>query len=113
MGLNLTPDEAAALEARTEGWIAGLHLAALSLKEQADRGAFIRAFAGDDRHVMDYLVNEVLGRQSEAVQRFLLHTAILERLCGALCDAVLGQELALFHRPAATLRQMYRQPMRR
>jgi len=90
MGLGLTPDEVAALEVRTEGWIAGLHLAALSLKGQADRAAFIRAFAGDDRHVMDYLVSEVLSRQSEAVQRFLLHTAILDRLCGPLCDAVVG-----------------------
>ena len=90
MGLGLTPDEVAALEARTEGWIAGLHLAALSLQGQADRTAFIQAFAGDDRHVMDYLVDEVLSRQSEAVLRFLLHTATLDRLCGPLCDAVLG-----------------------
>jgi len=90
MGLDLTPDEVTALEARTEGWIAGLHLAALSLKGQADRTAFIQAFAGDDRHVMDYLVDEVLSRQSEAVLRFLLRTAILERLCGPLCDAVVG-----------------------
>ena len=92
MGLGLTPDEVSALEARTEGWIAGLHLAALSLKGEADRAAFIRAFAGDDRHVMDYLVSEVVSRQSEAVQRFLLHTAILERLCGPLCDAVLDSD---------------------
>jgi LuxR family maltose regulon positive regulatory protein len=92
MGLGLTPDEVAALEARTEGWIAGLHLAALSLKGQADRAAFIQAFAGDDRHVMDYLVSEVVSRQSEAAQRFLLHTAILERLCGPLCDAVVGSD---------------------
>jgi len=90
MQLGLTPDEVAALGTRTEGWIAGLHLAALSLRGQADRVAFIRAFAGDDRHVMDYLVNEVLSRQTEAVQRFLLHTAILDRLCSPLCQAVVG-----------------------
>jgi LuxR family maltose regulon positive regulatory protein len=60
MGLELTPDDIAALEARTEGWIAGLHLAALSLQGHADRSDFIRSFAGDDRHVMDYLVGEVL-----------------------------------------------------
>jgi LuxR family maltose regulon positive regulatory protein len=92
MQLGLPPDEVNALETRTEGWIAGLHLAALSLQGRSDRAAFIRAFAGDDRHVMDYLVNEVLARQSEAVQRFLLHTAILERLSGPLCDAVAGSE---------------------
>jgi LuxR family maltose regulon positive regulatory protein len=90
MRLDLTPHEVAALEARTEGWIAGLHLAALSLRGQASRTGFIRAFAGDDRHVMDYLVNEVLSRQSEPVQRFLHHTAILDRLCSSLCQAVLG-----------------------
>ncbi len=90
MGLDLTAKDVAALATRTEGWIAGLQLAALSLQGEADRGAFIRAFAGDDRYVMDYLVNEVLSRQSEAVRRFLLHTAILERFCAPLCDAVLG-----------------------
>jgi len=93
MGLNLMPDEVAALEARTEGWIAGLQLAALSLAGQADSGAFVQAFSGDDRHVMDYLVDEVLSRQSEPVQRFLLQTSILKRLSGPLCDVVCGDEL--------------------
>jgi LuxR family maltose regulon positive regulatory protein len=88
MGLELTPDDIAALEARTEGWIAGLHLAALSLQGHADRSDFIRSFAGDDRHVMDYLVGEVLSLQPESIQRFLMHTSILERMCGPLCDAV-------------------------
>jgi LuxR family maltose regulon positive regulatory protein len=91
MKLELLPDEIAALDTRTEGWIAGLHLAALSLRDRGDHGdreAFIQAFAGDDRHVMDYLVNEVLACQPQPVQRFLLHTAILERLSGPLCDAV-------------------------
>jgi LuxR family maltose regulon positive regulatory protein len=95
MGLDLTPDDVTALEARTEGWIAGLHLAALSLEGRADRSNFIRAFAGDDRHVMDYLVGEVLSLQPDSVQRFLLHTAILERMCGPLCDVVVdGDEPA-------------------
>ncbi len=89
MGLELASDDIAALEARTEGWIAGLHLAALSLQGHADRADFIRSFAGDDRHVMDYLVGEVLSLQPESVQRFLLHTSIMERMCGPLCDAVM------------------------
>jgi LuxR family maltose regulon positive regulatory protein len=90
MGLDLSPDQVAALETRTEGWIAGLHLAALSLRGQGDRAAFIRAFAGDDRHVMDYLTDQVLSRQPQEIQDFMLHTAILERLCGPLCDAVIA-----------------------
>jgi LuxR family maltose regulon positive regulatory protein len=98
MGLNLTPGEVAALGAKTEGWIAGLQLAALALQTslsspgQADCAAFVRRFAGDDRHVMDYLVDEVLARQSRAVQRFLLRTSIQERLTGPLCDAVVGED---------------------
>ena len=84
MGLELTPDDIAALEARTEGWIAGLHLAALSLQGHADRADFIRSFAGDDRHVMDYLVGEVLSLQPESVQRFLLHTSSWS-VCAARC----------------------------
>jgi LuxR family maltose regulon positive regulatory protein len=90
MDLDLSPDQVSALEARTEGWIAGLHLAALSLRGQGDRAAFIRAFAGDDRHVMDYLTDQVLSRQPQEVQDFMLYTAILERLCGPLCDAVMA-----------------------
>ena len=73
---------------RTEGWAAGLYLAALSLRGQADPHAFVEAFAGDDRHVVDYLGAEILERQGPAVQSFLLQTSILERLCGPLCDAV-------------------------
>jgi LuxR family maltose regulon positive regulatory protein len=92
MGLDLTQAEVSALAFRTEGWVAGLHLAALSLQGHEDRAAFIQDFAGDDRHVMDYLVGEVLSRQPKAVHRFLLRTAILERLCGPLCDAVMGEE---------------------
>jgi LuxR family maltose regulon positive regulatory protein len=90
MDLGLSPDQVSALEARTEGWIAGLHLAALSLRGRADRAAFIQAFAGNDRHVMDYLTDQVLSRQPQEIQNFMLYTAILERLCGPLCDAVMA-----------------------
>jgi LuxR family transcriptional regulator, maltose regulon positive regulatory protein len=89
MGLSLAADEIAALESRTEGWIAGLQLAALSLQGQPDAHRFIASFTGSHRFVLDYLVEEVLQRQPERIQRFLLHTAILQRLCGSLCDAVL------------------------
>jgi LuxR family maltose regulon positive regulatory protein len=95
MGLELSPAEIAVLESRTEGWVAGLQLAALSLhgyQTPANRSDFIQAFAGDDRHVMDYLVDEVVSRQPEDVQTFLLHTAVLDRLCGPLCDAVVHGE---------------------
>lgn len=89
-GLDLSSDDVAILEARTEGWIAGLQLAALSLKDEDDRRAFIQAFAGDDRYIMDYLAEEVLHRLPEEVKNFLLKTSILERLCGPLCDHVTG-----------------------
>ncbi|NJN94654.1 MAG: LuxR family transcriptional regulator [Anaerolineales bacterium] len=92
MGLGLAEDDIAALEARTEGWIAGLQLAALSLQQQADRSGFIKAFSGDDRYVLDYLLDEVFSRQSAPIQTFLLQTSILDRLCGPLCDAVLGKD---------------------
>ena len=92
MGLSLTVEDVAALEARTEGWIAGLQLAALSMQGQQDMPGFVRAFAGDHRYILDYLVEEVLQRQPEAVRSFLLQTAILDRLNGSLCDAVTGQE---------------------
>ena len=90
MDLNLSAEDVAALETRTEGWIAGLQLAALSLQGHRDVRDFIRAFAGDHRYVMDYLVEEVLQRQPEPVRRFLLETSILDRLNGPLCDAVTG-----------------------
>ncbi len=88
VGLDLDTAEIAALEGRTEGWIAALQLAALSLQGRADVAGFIAGFAGDDRYVVDYLVEEVLGRQPEAVRSFLLDTSILDRLSGPLCDAV-------------------------
>src|SRR5437588_5458158 len=92
MGLDLSAEDIAALERRTEGWIAGLQLAALSLQGHQDVPAFIRAFAGDHRYIVDYLVEEVLQRQPEPVRSFLLQTSILDRLNGSLCDAVTGQE---------------------
>jgi LuxR family maltose regulon positive regulatory protein len=92
MGLNLSAEDIAALEARTEGWIAGLQLAALSMKGREDVAGFVRSFAGDNRYVVDYLIEEVLQRQPERVRSFLLQTSILERLNGPLCDAVTGQE---------------------
>ena len=88
IGLVLSDEDAAALDARTEGWIAGLQLAALSLQTETDSRRFIQSFTGTHRFVMDYLLEEVLNRQPDAVQAFLLRTAILERMCGPLCDAV-------------------------
>lgn len=88
MGLGLTASDVQALEARTEGWIAALQLAALSVQGRDDASAFIDTFAGDDRFVVDYLVGEVLHRLPAAVERFLLHTSVLDRLEASLCDAV-------------------------
>ncbi len=90
MGLNLSAENIAALETRTEGWIAGLQLAALSMQGHQDTASFIRSFTGSHHFVLDYLIEEVLGQQPERVHTFLLRTSILDRLCGALCDAVLG-----------------------
>ena len=90
MGLNLPAEAIAALEARTEGWIAGMQLAALSMQGQPDAASFIKSFTGSHHFVLDYLIEEVLQRQPESIQTFLLRTSILERLCGPLCDAVLG-----------------------
>ncbi len=92
MGLALTTQHVAALEGRTEGWIAALQLAALSLRGREDVASFIANFAGDDRYIVDYLAEEVLNRQPTDVQHFLLQTSILDRLSGSLCDAVTGQQ---------------------
>jgi len=91
MGLQLTARDVAALEGRTEGWIAALQLAALSMQGRDDVAGFIAGFAGDDRYVVDYLAEEVLQRLPDRVQAFLLQTSILDRLSGPLCDAVTGQ----------------------
>src|SRR6266568_2148640 len=88
MGLTLSAQDIAALERRTEGWIAGLQLAAISLQGHEDAAGFITSFTGSHHFVLDYLVEEVLGQQDARVQTFLLRTSILERLCGPLCDAV-------------------------
>ena len=82
----------AALAARTEGWAAGLELAALSLRGQDDAAAFVAAFTGSHRYVLDYLAEEVLERQDEQLRTFLLETSVLDRLSGPLCDAVTGRE---------------------
>ncbi|MCZ8511929.1 LuxR C-terminal-related transcriptional regulator [Paenibacillus filicis] len=89
MGLSLSSEKIALLESRTEGWVAGLQLAALSMQGQQDPARFIQAFTGSHHFVLDYLAQEVLEQQSESIQTFLLHTSILDRLCGPLCDAVL------------------------
>ena len=94
MGLSLSKEDIAALETRTEGWIAGLQLAALSMRGLADATSFIKSFTGTHHFVLDYLVEEVLGQQSESVQTFLLRTSILERLCSPLCDAVVSDPSA-------------------
>lgn len=91
MGLRLGADDVLALEGRTEGWVAGLQLAALSLRGVSDVAGFIDAFTGSHRFVIDYLADEVLARQPAAVRDFLLRTAVLDGLTGSLCDAVTGQ----------------------
>ena len=116
--LGLDSGDVAALQARTEGWAAGLYLAALSLQDRPDRNGFITAFTGNNRHIVDYLGTEVLDRQPEEVRHFFLHTAILDRLSGPLCDAVLDasgsdrllEELErsnLFLQPLDTTREWY------
>jgi LuxR family maltose regulon positive regulatory protein len=94
MGLNLSEENIAALEARTEGWIAGLQLAALSMQGRSDAASFIKSFTGSHHFVLDYLIEEVLQQQSASIQTFLLRTSILDRMCGPLCDAVLGSPSA-------------------
>ena len=94
MGLDLAADTIAALETRTEGWIAGLQLAALSLQGQHDATSFIQSFTGSDQFITDYLLEEVLQQQPQRVQAFLLRTSILDRLSGPLCDAVLRDPAA-------------------
>ena len=121
MNIHLSDNDIADLENRTEGWIAGLQLAAVSMQGQTDTAGFIRAFTGSHRYVLDYLIEEVLQQQPEDVQSFLLRTSILDRMSGPLCDAVLlnpsasGQETLeylersnLFIVPLDTERHWYR-----
>jgi len=91
LGLGLPDQDLSTLETRTEGWVSGLHLAALSLKHAGDRHAFVEAFAGSDRFVLDYLMEEVLAQQPPDVCTFLLQTSLLDRFNAALCDHVTGQ----------------------
>jgi LuxR family maltose regulon positive regulatory protein len=91
-GLGLSAADVAILEARTEGWIVGLQLAALSMQGREELPGFIRAFAGDDRYIVDYLVDEVLQRQPDRVRSFLLQTSVLDRLSAPLCDALTGRD---------------------
>jgi LuxR family maltose regulon positive regulatory protein len=91
MALDLPVEAVAAIEERTEGWIAGLQMAAISMqgrKQDGDLSAFIEAFSGTHRFILDYLIEEVLNRQSPEIQNFLLETSILDRMCGDLCDAI-------------------------
>ncbi len=90
MNLVISPSDIATLETRTEGWIAGLQMAALSMQGRSDLPQFIREFSGSHRYILDYLVEEVLANQPPQIQRFLLYTSILERLTSPLCDAVLA-----------------------
>jgi LuxR family maltose regulon positive regulatory protein len=90
--LDLSIEDIALLESRTEGWITGLQLAALSMQDRSDPSAFVAKFSGDNRYIVDYLLEEVLHRQPEEIQDFLLRTSILDPLSGSLCDAVLGKK---------------------
>ena len=94
LGIPLTSEQLLALEMRTEGWVAGLQLAALSMRNLTDASAFIDAFSGGHEHIADYLTDEVIAQQSEAVVSFLLQTSILEHLTAPLCEAVTGQTRA-------------------
>ena len=92
LALSLSAQDLSTLEERTEGWIAGLHLAAMSLKGAPDRHAFVEAFAGSDRFVLDYLMEEVLSVQPPEVRSFLVETSLLERFNAGLCDGVTGRQ---------------------
>lgn len=94
MGLALSPAEVQLLAARTEGWIVGLQLAALSMHGQGDKAEFLRSFSGGHRYIFTYLLEEVLNQQPKAIQAFLLQTAILTRLCAPLCAAILDSATA-------------------
>src|SRR6202042_2365905 len=88
--LGLAIETVSRLHQRTEGWAAGLYLAALSLRDRRDADELIAGFSGDDRRIVDYLVGEVLDQQPDAVLRFLLSPSVLDRFCAPLCDAVTG-----------------------
>ena len=91
IGVKLSTEQIAALDSRTEGWIAGLQMAALTMRGRDDLADFIQTFSGSNRYVLDYLMDEVVKKQSEQCQEFLLRTSILDRMNGKLCEAVSGQ----------------------
>src|SRR3712207_4265009 len=91
MVLDLSAEDVSVLEERTEGWIAGLQLAALSMRDRQDVSGFVESFSGSHRDVLDFLAAEVLERQPERVREFLLETSILDSLTGPLCDALIGR----------------------
>jgi len=103
MGLELPPDDVAALASRTEGWIAGLQMAGVSMQGREDASGFAQTLTGSSRYILDYLIEEVLQRQPDSVQTFLLQTSILDRLTGPLCDVLAGQDDA-----RSTLEQLER-----
>jgi LuxR family maltose regulon positive regulatory protein len=106
MGLELSRQDVVALEDRTEGWVVGLQLAGLSMQRQADLKTFIADFSGSNRHILDYLTDEVLQRQPEGIRNFLLQTSILDRLSGPLCDVLTSRmdgDKQLAHLEAANL----------
>jgi LuxR family maltose regulon positive regulatory protein len=92
MNLGLSTESVAALESRTEGWITGLQLAGLALRQQSAADEFIAAFAGDDRYIVEYLMAEVMDRATESLRHFLRQTSILDRLTAPLCDALTGRD---------------------
>jgi len=100
IGLHLSAEDVVALERRTEGWIAGLQMAAASMRRHDDVAGFIQAFTGTHRYILDYLVEEVLQQQPSGVRQFLLQTSILDRLSSALCDAVIGVDEPVEGQPA-------------
>jgi LuxR family maltose regulon positive regulatory protein len=103
MRLDLTEGQLLALQSRTEGWIAGLKMAALSLEGRSDINSFIDNFTGVDRYVLDYLLEEVLGRQPEELQRVMLELSVLDRFTGSLCGFTgYGDGSGLLEKPSAT-----------
>ena len=92
MGLKLTTEQIETLDRKTEGWMSGLQLAALSLREQTDVDQFVNSFAGSNRYILDYLIEEVFRQQPPDVREFLLQTAVLEQLTAPLCDAVMATD---------------------
>ncbi len=103
MGLSLSEEDVARLTRRTEGWIAGLQIAALSMQDTADIPAFISSLTGSHHYIFDYLLEEILGHQPPEVQRFLLYTSILEQMAAPLCDALIQADDAGAHRPSQTM----------